>query len=491
MSKNKPFMIITNVFKKQEFKIFKFTLKKPLFWSLIVVLLLAAGSGAYYFIDKNAAKEKADESSTLETAVAYTGDLTVMASGTGSIIAAAEINMAFENDGTVTELNVKVGDKVKKGDSLAKLQTEYSEEEIQAGIASAELAVTQAENNLEALYTTAETNKTSAINDISTYAEEVRDAQYDVDNYLMPSIFKDMDAIETLDYTKEKLDEARAAFEPYKYDEQASSTRRKLLEVYNQAQSNYNSAVTRLQYQYILDVAEANLKKARQEYESYKDGPTATDLAEANQQLTSAKASLASANETQSILELVAPWDGTVMEITADVGEYLGTTSFLTLADLDNPVLEVSLDESDMELVSIGYTAEITFDALPDQVYTGTVTSIDPSLASQSNVNTVTALVKLDKTQLSEGTTLPVGLSAAVDIIAGNAENAVLVPIEALREISVGEYAVFVMENEEPVMRVVTVGLMDATTAQISTGLEAGEIVTTGTMETTSSTSTQ
>ncbi len=489
MSKNQPLLIIKNIFSKTEFKIFKFSLKRSIFWSLIVLLIVAAGGGVYYFIEKNAASQKTSETSTLQTAIASTGELTVMASGTGSVIAASEINMAFEYDGTVTELNVKVGDKVKKGDVLAKLSTEYTEEEIQSQIASAELAVTEAQNALEELSTTAETNKTTALNNISTYAEAVRSAQYDVDNYLMPSVLKGMDAIEALDYTKEKLDEARAAFEPYKFDAQENSTRRNLLALYNQAQSNYNSAVSRLQYQYILDVAEANLEAARKEYDAYKSGPTKTELAEANQKIASAEAALASAKETKSIVELVAPWDGTVMDITADVGEYLGTTSFLTLADLDNPVLEVSLDESDMELVKVGYPAEIVFDALPDKTYTGTVTTVDPSVATNSNVNTITALVQLDKSQLTNGVTLPIGLSAAVDIIAGRAENAVLAPVEALRDLGNGEYSVFVMNNDEPELRTVTVGLMDATTAQITSGLEAGEIVTTGTMQTTASTS--
>jgi len=67
-----------------------------------------------------------------------------------------------------------------------------------------------------------------------------------------------------------------------------------------------------------------------------------------------------------------------------------------------------------------------------------------------------------------------------VEVIGGRAENAVLVPVEALREIDTGEYAVFVMENGEPVLRNVTVGLMDYTSAEITSGLEAGEEVTTG-----------
>ena len=47
-----------------------------------------------------------------------------------------------------------------------------------------------------------------------------------------------------------------------------------------------------------------------------------------------------------------------------------------------------------------------------------------------------------------------------------------------------GSYAVFVMENGAPKLRVVEVGLMDFTYAQILSGLEAGDVVTTGIVET-------
>ncbi len=63
-------------------------------------------------------------------------------------------------------------------------------------------------------------------------------------------------------------------------------------------------------------------------------------------------------------------------------------------------------------------------------------------------------------------------------------------PVEALREIDTDEYAVFVMENGKPkICRVVTVGLIDYTTAEITSGLEAGEVVTTGVVETVQSNS--
>jgi hypothetical protein len=71
-----------------------------------------------------------------------------------------------------------------------------------------------------------------------------------------------------------------------------------------------------------------------------------------------------------------------------------------------------------------------------------------------------------------------------VGIIGGRAENAVLVPIEALRELGPNEYAIFVVEGGEPTLRAVHVGLTDFVSAEILSGLNVGEVVTTGIMET-------
>jgi multidrug efflux pump subunit AcrA (membrane-fusion protein) len=105
---------------------------------------------------------------------------------------------------------------------------------------------------------------------------------------------------------------------------------------------------------------------------------------------------------------------------------------------------------------------------------------VDPSLQTVSNVQAVRTLVLLNADGTETDIALPVGLNASVDIIAGKTTDAVLVPVEALRELGPGEYAVFVIENGEPVLRVVTVGLIDITSAEIISGLEAGDEISTG-----------
>ena len=94
----------------------------------------------------------------------------------------------------------------------------------------------------------------------------------------------------------------------------------------------------------------------------------------------------------------------------------------------------------------------------------------------------VEGLARLDKSVEEIG--LPVGVEVAIDVISGQATNAVLIPIEALHEVSTGKYTVFVMENGTPTLRSVEVGLQGETFAEIKSGLEVGDVVTTGVVET-------
>jgi multidrug efflux pump subunit AcrA (membrane-fusion protein) len=72
-------------------------------------------------------------------------------------------------------------------------------------------------------------------------------------------------------------------------------------------------------------------------------------------------------------------------------------------------------------------------------------------------------------------------MNAEIEIIAGEAQNALLVPVQALRQMGEEQYAVFVIgENDELEMRFVEVGLMDFVNAEIISGLERGEVVSVG-----------
>ncbi len=59
-----------------------------------------------------------------------------------------------------------------------------------------------------------------------------------------------------------------------------------------------------------------------------------------------------------------------------------------------------------------------------------------------------------------------------------------LVPVEALHQTDPGKYAVFVVENGKPRLRVIEVGIQDLLYAEVKSGLNPGDVVTTGITET-------
>ena len=269
------------------------------------------------------------------------------------------------------------------------------------------------------------------------------------------------------------------------------------------AQANYNSTLSGTSNSNSTS-AQSNVLSAEFALAAASSGPSDDEIEAARTAVRQAELSLQQAQlgqesdalslaqsqlnleAAQAALEdtvLTAPIAGTVLAVNGSVGESV-SGDLIALADLEQPLVEVFLDETDLDKIGLDYEVDVIFDALPEETFTGHVIQIDPQLSNVNNVSAVRAVVQLDADSFAKPQTLPIGLNASVDVIGGRAENALLVPVEALRELSPGEFAVFVMEDGEPKLRFVEVGLMDFTFAEITSGLEAGEVVTTGIVET-------
>jgi HlyD family secretion protein len=516
--------------------------------ALIVVAII--GFVGYRLLYRSSSNQASQP--TLQTAVARRGNLVVSASATGKVIAPQEISLGFDESGTLSELLVKVGDKVKAGDVLARMDTGKTEQDVALALAEAQLNVVTAQQNLDDLYANADSDAANAL-------KAVEDAQAALDD-LQNSATTQAEALQTLTQAQQELATAQQAYnnkrstasqsvinEAYaqlvlakkNYEDQkekfndyakkpdsdpekaAAQLKFSAAEqAYKSALSYYNAATgtgSQLDQEVTaadLAAAQAKVDDAQREYDRVKNGPTPGEvaLAQANlavaqakyatlkdgpdpaqvnldkAQLADAQAKLEVAKQDSAVQELTAPIDGTILSIDANIGDSVGTGSVISMADLSQPVLEIYLDETDLDKIGVGYEVDVTFDALPDSTFTGHVTEVSPSLQSVSNVAAVVAKAQLDPSSFSKPQSLPVGANASVSVIGGRAQNAVLVPVEALREINPGEYAVFVMQNGELKLRQVKVGLMDYTSAEITSGLQAGEVVSLGTGQSSSTT---
>lgn len=516
-------------------------------WIILTVLIVILIGGGYFYYSATAEAEAADEPQEIQTALVRQGDIIVSATGAGTVIPAAEVALSFQTGGVLEELLVTVGEEVSSGDILARLddtdaQQSITDAELQlapvvmqtdgsntgTGLSYNEISIEQAQISLEkAQFDLDELlNWEVDADDIAQAEANLSAAQagYNAALGQESALFSSSQvASVNLEAAQRELAEAETsyatAFDPGREWELYSDRHQDALEAEREiatnrlqnakdslaiAESNYSAAVTSTNSSGST-TAQSSILSAELALQAAQDGPTAEEIANAETTLREAELVLQQAlldqktdqinlQQAQLNLEyaqqeqldtvLLAPMDGTVMSIDGRVGEQISTSTFMTLADLDQPMLEIFLDETDLDTVGVGYEVEVVFDALPDDLFTGYVMQVDPQLSNVADVTAVRAIVQLDADSFAKPQTLPVGLNARVDVIGGQAQGALLVPVESLRELSPGQYAVFVMENGEPQMRMVEVGLMDYTYAEILSGLELGETVTTGIVET-------
>jgi HlyD family secretion protein len=172
-----------------------------------------------------------------------------------------------------------------------------------------------------------------------------------------------------------------------------------------------------------------------------------------------------------------APFSGTVMDVSAEPGDHVGTnTAILTLADMQEPLLRFWLEESDMGSVAVGDQVNVIFEALPEHTFTGKVVRVDPVLVTVSGTTAVQSRARLNLGD--QDVTLLSGMTADVEVVSAETRNTLLVPVEALQGAPEGGYAVSVVKPDGAVeTRAVEVGLRDAVNVEILSGLELGETV--------------
>jgi multidrug resistance efflux pump len=315
----------------------------------------------------------------------------------GKVVPIQYSSLSFTKSGIIAEVPVKEGDKVKKGDLIARLE---ESEALKSAVAQAEENLLLAQQALDDLNKNSEVDAASTFAKISSSYDAMREAERQLYYYNLPVNQRNLDMFTAADQIKKKLDEARKAYEPYKYEDNPTGNwnlRNQLKKNLDDAESDYRTALLRISYASKAKSAASDLDKARKDYEQLKDGPDPEKLAAAQAKLKNAQAALDAAKAALSDLELRAPFDGEITNLTAKVGENAAPGSpQVSLADMSQLIIETdNLTEIEVVKVSVGQPVTVVADALPDVNMDGFVDSIPPIYIEKRGDVTYTVKISL------------------------------------------------------------------------------------------------
>jgi multidrug resistance efflux pump len=257
--------------------------------------------------------------------------------------------------------------------------------------------------------------------------------------------------------------------------------------------------------------AQAGLQTAQVKLDALLSGPTQADLETARSGLASAQATLStrsgnirasdialqqeavrqaeiSLQQAQVDLDgntLVAPFDGIVASVAGNVGESSsagtatgtqssGSSGFITLVDPREVRVDVTVDETDVAKIAVGKSATVTFDALANRIFRGTVVAISPSGALSQGVVTYPVSISIDT---RNQVVVPAGLTASATITIDEKNDTLLVPNRAIRRQGREQVVDVMGVDGKPATRTVRTGVQNDQFTEIVEGVQEGEQV--------------
>ncbi len=502
-------------------------MKSKKVWIILIVIAILAGVGYFYrdtlfgFANGQAtaqARTEALEAGTV--AIRPATDLTVV-SAAGNIALAEEEAATFEVEGVIEEIFVEIGDEVSAGDLMATLKTI----DLERAVERADLNLQVKRNALDKLMESADPA------DIAASRAQLASAQEKLAELQDGPSAAEMDAAQAAlaaaeagytdllagageaELTQKSaelhkafitLGEAQEAYNEIAYRDNIGSSQQamNLQEAtinYDVAKAGYdistepaseaevqdaikaikqarrdleNLAATRAE----LAGAEADIANAEANLAGLLQGPTESEIRDAELAIEQALIDLQEAEADLSYSRLRAPLDGTITTIDAGVGEKVTTdiSAAIYISDLTQLELTVNVSEVDVAKTYVGQPAQIVLDAFPDKSFGGQVSRIAPTSSSQSGVVNYEVAVLLDDLNLDG---VKAGMTAVATIADDLNKQEWLVPTSSLQEFE-GENTVTVVRDGQRARIEVTPGIVQGewTTVE-SPDLQAGDKV--------------
>jgi HlyD family secretion protein len=306
------------------------------------------------------------------------------------VVPARYSDLSFASVGKVEAIQAGEGVVVKKGDVIARLE---GTDRAKAAIASAEVQVVSAQQalntlNEKAALTTADayTAVANAQTELKNATDKRNDLNYKrVNEYTLEGIQAQLILAENAVKTAED------AFNLVADLSEDDPNRAQAMLALSQARIQRDQIQRNLNYAEgspdVRDVAEADarlvkakasLENAQLTYDREKSGPDPRDLALAQATLNNAQAQLLAAQSDLDDLQLLAPFDGTVVDNPFKVGEVAEAGTFVVLGDLNTWQIQTTdLKEVDVVGIKPGDAVKVYFDAIPGLEIDGKVNRVD------------------------------------------------------------------------------------------------------------------
>jgi HlyD family secretion protein len=213
-----------------------------------------------------------------------------------------------------------------------------------------------------------------------------------------------------------------------------------------------------------LASAEADLKLVEQKQ---KDRYSPPEVARVEAQKTEAQSAYAAAENVLQQLNIRAPFDGVVYSLPVHQGSYVSPGDLvLQEADLSKVLVRAYVDEPDVGRLSPGQKIELTWDAVPGRTWQGSVSSVPSTvkLLGTRNVGEATCVVNNSDLKL-----LP-NINVGVTIVTTEHQNALTVPREAVR-LDDGKTFVYQIVNDELQRRDIQTSISNLTQVEVTSGV--------------------
>ena len=427
---------------------------------------------------------------TIQTGKVIQEDLASVVTASGEINPRTYISIGAEYQGQITDIMVKEGDHVHKGQLLARIDSAQSQADVVAQQAALDSAEADAAASKASAAASEEGYKAGEDN-IATLEATLARTKADLDRY--DSDFK----------RGEEL--FKAGLIP------KSDYEQRLAAINGQKAAMAEDQSRIVQAKSQLAQLKAQLASAQAQYVG-----TQKKIAQTQ----------AGLNRTSDILkkhETIAPIDGLVTYLPVRVGETVvpgvqnsAASTIMTIADMSIVTAEVKIDESDIVNIKLGQPAEINVDAIPNKTFTGHVIEIGNTAilrstglaASTSNTSSQEAkdfkvVVAMD----SPPEEIRPGLSCSAKITTATRKSVTAIPIQALTSRTKGDLipdkdkpinpdpatvkankeesqGVFVVAGTKVEFRKVETGITGATEIEVLSGLNSGDQIVTGSYQT-------